>query len=157
MESLYRKYRPQTFESMVGQKHIVSTLQNALTDGRMAHAYLFTGPRGTGKTTTARLLAKALMCEAGGGAATAHPDGTCEQCQEIARGTHPDVYELDAASRTGVDNVRDEIINRVAFASGTRGVCAVHHRPAEDSRDGAVALPAPGVPPHLRRRHRRAP
>lgn len=105
MESLYRKYRPQTFESMVGQKHIVSTLQNALTDGRMAHAYLFTGPRGTGKTTTARLLAKALMCEAGGGAATAHPDGTCEQCQEIARGTHPDVYELDAASRTGVDNV----------------------------------------------------
>ena len=116
MESLYRKYRPQTFESMVGQKHIVSTLQNALTDGRMAHAYLFTGPRGTGKTTTARLLAKALMCEAGGGAATAHPDGTCEQCQEIARGTHPDVYELDAASRTGVDNVRDEIINRVAFA-----------------------------------------
>ena len=116
MESLYRKYRPQTFESMVGQKHIVSTLQNALTDGRMAHAYLFTGPRGTGKTTTARLLAKALMCEAGGGAATAHPDGMCEQCQEIARGTHPDVYELDAASRTGVDNVRDEIINRVAFA-----------------------------------------
>lgn len=116
MESLYRKYRPQTFESMVGQKHIVSTLQNALTDGRMAHAYLFTGPRGTGKTTTARLLAKALMCEAGEGAATAHPDGTCEQCQEIARGTHPDVYELDAASRTGVDNVRDEIINRVAFA-----------------------------------------
>ena len=116
MESLYRKYRPQTFESMVGQKHIVSTLQNALTDGRMAHAYLFTGPRGTGKTTTARLLAKALMCEAGGGAATAHPDGTCEQCQEIAHGTHPDVYELDAASRTGVDNVRDEIINRVAFA-----------------------------------------
>ena len=116
MESLSRKYRPQTFESMVGQKHIVSTLQNALTDGRMAHAYLFTGPRGTGKTTTARLLAKALMCEAGGGAATAHPDGTCEQCQEIARGTHPDVYELDAASRTGVDNVRDEIINRVAFA-----------------------------------------
>ena len=116
MESLYRKYRPQTFESMVGQKHIVSTLQNALTDGRMAHAYLFTGPRGTGKTTTARLLAKALMCEAGGGVATAHPDGTCEQCQEIARGTHPDVYELDAASRTGVDNVRDEIINRVAFA-----------------------------------------
>ncbi len=116
MESLYRKYRPQTFESMVGQKHIVSTLQNALADGRMAHAYLFTGPRGTGKTTTARLLAKALMCEAGGGGPTAHPDGTCEQCLEIARGTHPDVYELDAASRTGVDNVRDEIINRVAFA-----------------------------------------
>jgi DNA polymerase-3 subunit gamma/tau len=117
MESLYRKYRPQTFETMVGQKHIVSTLHNALEEGRTAHAYLFSGPRGTGKTTTARLLAKALLCDGG---PTPNPDGTCEQCLEIAAGTHPDVYELDAASRTGVDNVREEIINRVAFAP-TRG------------------------------------
>ncbi len=117
MESLYRKYRPQTFDTMVGQKHIVMTLENALSEGRTAHAYLFSGPRGTGKTTTARLLAKALLCGRG---PTPRPDGTCEQCKAVADGTHPDVYELDAASRTGVDNVREEIINRVAFAP-TRG------------------------------------
>ena len=117
MESLYRKYRPQVFSDMVGQQHIVSTLHNALAENRVAHAYLFSGPRGTGKTSTARMLAKALLCENG---PTAEPDGTCEQCQAIAAGQHPDVYELDAASRTGVDNVREEIINRVAFAP-TRG------------------------------------
>ena len=117
MESLYRKYRPQVFSDMVGQQHIVSTLHNALAEGRVAHAYLFSGPRGTGKTSTARMLAKALLCEGG---PTPEPDGTCEQCQAIAAGQHPDVYELDAASRTGVDNVREEIINRVAFAP-TRG------------------------------------
>ncbi len=113
MESLYLKYRPQTFETMVGQRHIVTTLQNALANGRQAHAYLFSGPRGTGKTSTARILAKALLCDKG---VTPEPDGTCEQCAQIAAGTHPDVYELDAASRTGVANVREEIINRVAYA-----------------------------------------
>ena len=112
-----RKYRPATFESVVGQSHITSTLRNAIARGQLAHAYLFCGPRGTGKTTTARLLAKALLCEKG---PTPDPDGTCEDCQMIAEGVHPDVYELDAASRTGVENVREEIINRVQFAP-TRG------------------------------------
>ena len=113
MESLYRKYRPQTFEQVVGQSHVVSTLERAVTEHRLSHAYLFSGPRGTGKTTMARILAKALMCEQGEGHL---PDGTCEECQLIAAGEHPDVYELDAASRTGVDNVREEIINRVDYA-----------------------------------------
>ena len=116
-QSLYRKYRPQTFDDVVGQQHIERTLRNAVADGTVAHAYLFTGPRGTGKTTTARLLAKALDCEKG---PTGEPDGTCEDCVAIAEGRHPDVYELDAASRTGVDNVREEIIGRVSFAP-TRG------------------------------------
>ena len=112
-ESLYRKYRPQTFADVVGQDAIERTLRNALAQNKVSHAYLFTGPRGTGKTTTARLMAKALMCEKG---TTPDPDGTCEACQLIAEGTHPDVYELDAASRTGVENVREEIIGRVNFA-----------------------------------------
>ena len=121
MESLYRKYRPLTFESVVGQQHIVSTLEHAITEGRLSHAYLFCGPRGTGKTTMARILAKALLCcnaEAARaeGASGCMPDGTCEECELIAEGNHPDVYELDAASRTGVDNVREEIINSVNFA-----------------------------------------
>lgn len=130
MESLYRKYRPLTFESVAGQQHIVSTLEHAVAEGRLSHAYLFCGPRGTGKTTMARILAKALLCEKAEGARAAgatgcNPDGTCPECTAIAEGTHPDVYELDAASRTGVDNVREEIINSVSFAP-VRGAYKVY-------------------------------
>lgn len=121
-EALYRKYRPVTFKDVVGQEHIERTLRNAIEQDKVSHAYLFCGPRGTGKTTTARILAKALLCEKG---PTIDPDGTCPECLAIASGTHPDVYELDAASRTGVENVREEIISRVNYAP-TRGTYKVY-------------------------------
>ncbi|MDR0500244.1 MAG: DNA polymerase III subunit gamma/tau [Coriobacteriales bacterium] len=120
--SLYRKYRPETFSEVVGQEHVEKTLMSAVANGKVSHAYLFCGPSGTGKTTTARLLAKALLCKS---APTDNPDGTCEHCRSIADGTHPDVYELDAASRTGVENVRDEIISRVQYAP-TQGAYKIY-------------------------------
>jgi DNA polymerase III subunit gamma/tau len=113
---LARKYRPQSFAEMAGQEHVVRTLSNSLKSGQLAHAFLFTGPRGVGKTTSARLVAKALNCESG---PTAEPCGRCPPCLEIADGRSVDVVEIDAASNNGVDNVRDIVE-------------AVKYRPARD-------------------------
>ena len=116
--SLANKYRPQTFEDMVGQESISKTLQNALKLGRIGHAYLFYGPRGCGKTTTARILAKALNCTGHEGKGpTAQPCGKCPQCLEIAQSADLDVLELDAASNTQVEKVREAIIDTVALAA----------------------------------------
>jgi DNA polymerase-3 subunit gamma/tau len=101
---LARKWRPQTFEEVVGQEPITRTLQNALAAGRVAHAFLFSGPRGVGKTSVARILAKALNCQAG---PTPHPDNTCQMCREITNGSSLDVLEIDGASNRGIDEVRD--------------------------------------------------
>src|SRR6266545_131450 len=110
-QALYRRYRSQTFGELIGQEHIVQTLRNALAEGRIAHAYLFTGPRGVGKTTVARLLAKAVNCTAQMGQ---RPCGECEACRAIADGRAVDVIEMDAASHTSVEDAR-EIIERVQF------------------------------------------
>jgi DNA polymerase III subunit gamma/tau len=115
--SLYRKWRSQRFEDVLGQPHVTETLQGALRDGRLHHAYLFSGPRGTGKTSTARILAKALNCEQG---MTADPCGKCSRCLEIAEGSSLDVFEMDAASHTSVDDVR-EIREKIPFASAGGG------------------------------------
>ena len=101
---LARKWRPQTFDDMTGQEHVVRTVANAIKQDRVAHAYLFCGPRGVGKTTAARLLAKALNCEKG---PTPDPCGVCQACTEIAAGTSVDVAEIDGASNNGVENVRE--------------------------------------------------
>ena len=108
-----RKYRPQNFDEVVGQGHIVRTLKNAIEQNRLAHAYLFVGPRGTGKTSTARILAKALNCVHG---PTTKPCGECPLCVEIAEGRSLNVLEFDAASNTGVDKVRELIIENVKYA-----------------------------------------
>ena len=111
-KALYRTYRPSTFDEVAGQEHIVKTLKNALATQKLAHAYLFAGPRGTGKTTMAKLLAKALNCDEGIG----HQCNECKNCKAIIEGTHPDVLELDAASNNGVDEIRD-LIDKVKYGT----------------------------------------
>ncbi|MBU2236183.1 AAA family ATPase, partial [Patescibacteria group bacterium] len=104
-QTLYRKYRPQAFKELVDQNHIRITLMNELESGRIAHAYLFTGPRGVGKTTMARLFAKSLNCK-NRKKESAEPCNACNSCKDIVKGRLLDLIEIDAASHTGVDNVR---------------------------------------------------
>lgn len=112
---LARKYRPQNFDELVGQEVLVTTLSNAIKNNRLHHAYILTGIRGVGKTTTARIIAKTINCENKDLAASAMACGTCDNCQMIAASKHQDVIEIDAASRTGVDDIR-EIIDSIAYA-----------------------------------------
>jgi DNA polymerase-3 subunit gamma/tau len=114
---LARKYRPQNFSQLKGQDALVRTLTNAIESGRVAHAFMLTGVRGVGKTTTARIIARALNCIGpdGNGSPTVTPCGECEPCVAIAADRHVDVLEMDAASRTGVENMRD-LIDSVQYA-----------------------------------------
>src|SRR5438477_1169565 len=109
---LARKWRPQQFDDVVGQPAVTRTLKNAIASKRIAQAFVFAGPRGVGKTTTARILARALSCVHG---PTAAPCGACEPCLEIAEGRDIDVMEIDAATHTGIDNVREVIINGLSI------------------------------------------
>jgi DNA polymerase-3 subunit gamma/tau len=113
--ALYRKYRSHSFGAVIGQQHVTTTLQNAIRMGRIAHAYLFCGPRGCGKTSTARLLARALNCQAGE-SPSPEPCGVCDMCLRIRDGSAMDVIEMDAASETGIDDVREKIIENAKYA-----------------------------------------
>ena len=168
---LARKWRPKRFAEMVGQEHVLRALANALDSGKVHHAFLFTGTRGVGKTTIARILAKSLNCETAG--VSSNPCGVCAACREIDEGRFVDLIEVDAASRTKVDDTR-ELLDNVQYAptrgrykvylidevhmlsnhsfnallktlrgtSAARQIPAGNHRPAETAGDRAVALPA---------------
>ena len=110
-KALYRTYRPSTFDQVAGQQHIVKTLMNALKENKIAHAYLFCGPRGTGKTSMARLFAKSLNCEHGFGSQC----NECPNCLAVKEGSHPDIIEMDAASNRGIDDIRD-LVSKVKYS-----------------------------------------
>ena len=170
-QALYRKYRPQLFADVLGQEHITTTLKNQVESGRVSHAYVFSGSRGTGKTTTAKILARAVNCAH---PVNGEPCGECEYC--LAAADSADIIELDAASNNGVDDVR-AIIDKARFtplklkkkvyiideahmlsrpAGGAAGACAVHighDRAAKHTRDDTFPLPAVRFSPHRRGGH----
>ncbi len=124
-QALYRKWRPKKWDEIVGQPHIVLTLKNALQSNHLAHAYLFAGPRGTGKTTAARLLAKAVNCLSAEGAEK--PCNDCENCRAVNENRFLDLIEIDAASENSVDGVRD-LRDKINFTPNSRQVQNLHHR-----------------------------
>ena len=121
--ALYRKWRSQSFDEVVGQEHVTQTLRNALREGRVAHAYLFAGPRGTGKTSSARILAKALNCSA---PEAERPCNQCPTCIAITEGRMIDLIEIDAASNNGVDDIR-ELRDKVGFRPSEGRVQDLYH------------------------------
>ena len=135
-QALYRRYRPQRFADVLGQEHVTRALRNAVQEGKVAHAYLFSGPRGTGKTSTARILAMALNCEAPVGG---EPDGTCASCVSIRSGSSMDVFELDAASNRKLDEMRD-LLSRVALGSPGRWKVYIVDEVHQLTSDAASAL-----------------
>ncbi|HEX6796320.1 MAG TPA: DNA polymerase III subunit gamma/tau, partial [Ktedonobacterales bacterium] len=146
--SLYRKWRSQTFSDLIGQEPVVRTLLNAVREGRLAHAYLFCGPRGTGKTSAARLLAKAVNC------ANPHdgePCNECLSCREITAGTSPDVIEIDAASNTGVDNIRDlrETVNLLTTGGRYRVIVVDETHMLSTQAFNALLKTLEEPPPHV--------
>jgi DNA polymerase III subunit gamma/tau len=143
-----RKYRPQTFREIVGQEHVTKTLANAIRTGRIAHAYIFSGVRGVGKTTTARILAKALNCAKG---PTPDPDNTCESCRQISAGSSLDVLEIDAASNRGIDQIRDlrEMVRYAPAASRYKVVILDEAHQLTDEAANALLKTLEEPPEHV--------